>query len=681
VHIPREDLNLSAGPDTVVRAKMILHSSRNRTIGWSLPADKRGCRSTITITSSTNPEYQFHAYGTSGGVSAFLKKGVYTVIINNGHCVDGTGFIAVRWDSTAIGHTTTPLYGVRCKKIAYYTTDKRLAKVTSFQYGAAHSMVLQPYQRTMYEVKDNASYSGFICSWTVFMASQVYTLGFPEAPHYYENITQYEDSLGTQGKKTYLYSFANDIVSNAIPGLVPTNYGWLRGQLKRVDYYTRADTAFRPLRTTEYVYNTLHNSDEFWDFQNSPKTQHDVNILGLYVRRILTGNSNAAGGCNIYDYGYYKLPSAVQYLSKQIDTWYTPTGIHQNTKRYYVTNFTHLQPSVTTQILSATDSLVTRTTYAADYISTAPSPDAPSEALATLNRQHRLTTPIEEVTFRMGRLTQATLRTYRPLTIPVLDKLYRAEVAIPTSAFVAATSMNGKFVFNPTYREALAYDIYNRASEPLQITANKHQTQAYLWNETHQQLVAVVRNAYYSQVAVTSFELGSTGRWQYDSTGYHVQVGGYTGQRAYRLDGQWGIRREQLPAGEYELTYWQQGSSIPQLYCSSNGKVVGGGRILLATNPQGWQQFRTRLQFAGTGSVKIDVNAGDLLTLDELRLIPIGARATSYTYKTLVGETSQTGPDGRTIFYDYDTLGRLIRTRDEQGRILSQQQYHYAGAK
>ena len=54
---------------------------------------------------------------------------------------------------------------------------------------------------------------------------------------------------------------------------------------------------------------------------------------------------------------------------------------------------------------------------------------------------------------------------------------------------------------------------------------------------------------------------------------------------------------------------------------------------------------------------------------------------TSYTHAPLIGISSQTGPDGRTIFYEYDGLGRLLRTRDEQNRILSQQQYHYAGTK
>jgi YD repeat-containing protein len=54
------------------------------------------------------------------------------------------------------------------------------------------------------------------------------------------------------------------------------------------------------------------------------------------------------------------------------------------------------------------------------------------------------------------------------------------------------------------------------------------------------------------------------------------------------------------------------------------------------------------------------------------------ARVTGMTYAPLVGMTSQTDANGRSFFYEYDALGRLLRTRDEQNRILTQTEYHYA---
>ena len=71
-------------------------------------------------------------------------------------------------------------------------------------------------------------------------------------------------------------------------------------------------------------------------------------------------------------------------------------------------------------------------------------------------------------------------------------------------------------------------------------------------------------------------------------------------------------------------------------------------------------------------------SAGGNLTT--LRATPALAKSllATYVYKPLLGLTSQTDPTGRTTAYEYDGLGRLVRTRDEQQRILSQQQYHYA---
>ena len=51
---------------------------------------------------------------------------------------------------------------------------------------------------------------------------------------------------------------------------------------------------------------------------------------------------------------------------------------------------------------------------------------------------------------------------------------------------------------------------------------------------------------------------------------------------------------------------------------------------------------------------------------------------TSYTYKPLVGMTSETDPSGRTIFYEYDDFSRLIRVKDDAGKILKEYRYNYA---
>ncbi len=67
----------------------------------------------------------------------------------------------------------------------------------------------------------------------------------------------------------------------------------------------------------------------------------------------------------------------------------------------------------------------------------------------------------------------------------------------------------------------------------------------------------------------------------------------------------------------------------------------------------------------------------DLPNNDNLRSMLPNAMVTTYTYKPLVGVTSVTDPKGITITYEYDAMGRLKAVKDEDGNLLSENEYHY----
>jgi YD repeat-containing protein len=64
--------------------------------------------------------------------------------------------------------------------------------------------------------------------------------------------------------------------------------------------------------------------------------------------------------------------------------------------------------------------------------------------------------------------------------------------------------------------------------------------------------------------------------------------------------------------------------------------------------------------------------------LDKLKMLS-GSFVTTYTYKQLVGITSETDPNRKTKYYEYDAFNRLILIRDQDNNILKKICYNYAG--
>lgn len=63
---------------------------------------------------------------------------------------------------------------------------------------------------------------------------------------------------------------------------------------------------------------------------------------------------------------------------------------------------------------------------------------------------------------------------------------------------------------------------------------------------------------------------------------------------------------------------------------------------------------------------------------DDIRFYPSDGSMTTYTYKPLVGITSESDPKNIMKTYEYDAQGRLRLIRDHDGNILKKFEYNYA---
>jgi YD repeat-containing protein len=408
----------------------------------------------------------------------------------------------------------------------------------------------------------------------------------------------------------------------------------------------------------------------------------------------------------VYERRECRTISQFEYLAERREYQYAQGGAYRQpnlvTTRYFYDNLQHLQPTRVQKIFGPNDTLTTLTRYPLDYTTNTTNLDEATAGLKALQWAHCITTPIEQLQWRSKAtnrwLVGGVLHQYKALPlyyrrpvslqnppmplagIPVASQDFTLSLAAPvpfTPAVLSSVRNGSTFQYAAAYRPDLRYEQYDRHYNPSLVRPAGDVPTTYGWGALASQPLVVVKNATPNNCAYTSFEVDSPSGWAYEPVGdnsTHYVVGGRTGTLAYRLDGTWSVSRDSLPQGDYELLFWAQATQRP-------GVTVTAGSILreevTARAPNGWQQFRLRLRLGLLGAVELEATATPVL-IDELRLHPVGAQMSSYTYDPSVGMTSQTDATGRTTTYEYDALGRLLRTRDEQGRIRTQNEYHYA---
>jgi YD repeat-containing protein len=579
----------------------------------------------------------------------------------------------------------------------YYTElDTTKSSATTLITTPVYTTYLDEYYRRNFN-GDIATVSN-TCHWLMQTTTTQTPLGSIQgSTTAYKSVLVLSDKRGEKGLTQHKFSFVYDTNLYAgFPFTQATSYDWARGlPVERTDFGYHPDKKyFYPLKRTRSHYTArltapaVPGEDSLYYV---PAAQvNEVHALGLNpiintpeFFRDLSSTSVAYFTAANFTVQAYKLLSVWQYKDQEQTSVFEAadsTRFHTTTTTYRYQNPAHAQVTATTSSGPNGDSLLTRLRYPLDFDTTVTRTPA-AQAIRYLARTHQVGTALE--TQRLRYTPTAGHRVVGGELVEYAGRWPRRIRTLVTSAPLPAVSVahldKGALVADAHYQDALWLDQYDSRGNALTVHRPSGTPTAFLWNATTGEQVTQAKNCAYAQVACTSFEPAATGRWHYDTLGTHLVRGGQTGYWAYQLDGAstGQIERAQLPAGEYELTYWLQpasGRALPTLTIR-NGTVTLPSQ-LVAQTASNWQLYRQRLRLTSTGAVGLNGPAG---RLDEVRLYPVGALVTSATYDAQLGKTSQTDPTGHTVTYEYDELGRLIRTRDEQGRILSQQQYHYAG--
>ena len=177
--------------------------------------------------------------------------------------------------------------------------------------------------------------------------------------------------------------------------------------------------------------------------------------------------------------------------------------------------------------------------------------------------------------------------------------------------------------------------------------------------------IAKAENTNPTDIAASSFECIEKGNWEYYGSTFN-DIAVKTGTKYYVLSS--GIIIKSITAGNYKLEYW-----------AKSAVTLTGGTItpIRTSTPDanGWILYEFKVTTAST----VILSLSGSTVIDELRLYPINAQMTTYTYHVINGITSVNDPNNSVTYYDYDPFGRLKWVRDSKGNIVKSIDYHYKG--
>lgn len=324
--------------------------------------------------------------------------------------------------------------------------------------------------------------------------------------------------------------------------------------------------------------------------------------------------------------------------------------------------------------------------------------------------------PVEKITKKstinpapgaLPKVLGAELYTYG-LYKPLSWQKYTTEFIEPVSVYDNAAAPTGfkssiisgnNFVMDSRYK--LQEEITSRSSgsgntyPKVQTKINSSIPSATTWDYKGLLPTTQTQNAHYSEIAYAGFEGDYSGSsaeykngWDFAGTSFQINspakamagTGALTVAPSLTASASNAVIKTNLTltsGKKYTLAFWATRPSGVEYYAANGNSVqfLSPKRIL----SNGWCYYETELTTVSGQAVGIICyGSGGLVNalIDEVMFYPAAASMQSVSYDTRSGQViAQNNGSGQILYFEYDGLGRMIKTADEQGILIKTQEY------
>lgn len=514
----------------------------------------------------------------------------------------------------------------------------------------------------------------------MFFSSSALGPFYQDTPVFYTRVTEYQNGSGSYGKT--VYEFDNNIPINDATYSVPhsnrtfwNSMSWARGKLTKK---TVINSAGQTVSQTDIAYTLLKS-------QNSHVSQGVMEyIIGnctmcnllIFVRCELPW-PNIQDAFKYQSWNFQKTTGAYRESSRTETLFSNGLSNHVTT---YVKQYDPNYLQVThdeTRVSTNPEAVVTKFRYPFHLVNTTSNYSNQPQMLKQLLLNNQVSQPVEQYNMTQningtnqkilsGQVIHFTSLPGSPTRIKPSAAYFMETTApvAPGSYTVYSLCGTNCTAMDSRYKLRLSFNSYDAAGNLLQVTKANDSPESYLWGYAGVYPVAQAKNATQSQIAFTSFETNEKGGWTYVGAEVPLVLGeAKTGRNVYNLSGGAITRStDASTSNRYKVSFWARTVTGTQ-----NWTVLGASESLSTT----WKLVEREIT---SPSVSI---SGTNIYVDELRIHPLAAQMTTFTFFPLLGIQTQFDAKNHGMFYRYDPFGRLESIRNDDGHIVGHYEYNY----